>query len=391
MKLKILIPLLLLLAGNVEAQNLKGKVLDGETGEPVPYASIFLNTTTIGVTADDGGEFSLKIPEGNYEVVVRMVGYELQVLKISSSHLAENYQIQLMPGTIDLGEIKVSGKRDANWYRNLDIFKEHFLGNSKNAQACKILNPEVLVLDSESEESVLTVKATDVLKVENKNLGYELEYILTGFRLDKKAGEVYFKGYPAFQNMEKYDQKLPRRIAKNREKAFRGSLQHFLQSIYLDRLREEGFKVQVVDWRPNPDRPRDQDIVAAKEIISKSSDFKVKDSLYRNVVLKEKLPKTKLVEKGELFFAERLPNRNLKLEFEGYLRVYYLKEPQESAYFGVAYGTASGPQLSLLRMMVPYTLISPQGTTTDPFDLFLDGYMGWEKMADAMPLNFELP
>ena len=39
----------------------KGKVLDAKTLEPLPFSNIFINNTTLGVAADQNGYYTLKI------------------------------------------------------------------------------------------------------------------------------------------------------------------------------------------------------------------------------------------------------------------------------------------------------------------------------------------
>jgi hypothetical protein len=51
-----------------------GRVLDSTTQSGIPYASVFLPGSTFGVSTDESGLFSFLIPEGEYEVMVRLVG-----------------------------------------------------------------------------------------------------------------------------------------------------------------------------------------------------------------------------------------------------------------------------------------------------------------------------
>lgn len=59
---------------------LKGKVIDFDTGEPLPFASVvlFLNGNQVsGTNTDFDGEYTIKpIPPGTYEVLLSFVGYQ---------------------------------------------------------------------------------------------------------------------------------------------------------------------------------------------------------------------------------------------------------------------------------------------------------------------------
>ena len=46
---------------------LSGVVLD-DSGEPLPYATIFVKGTTLGTTTDISGNYSLELHAGEYEV-----------------------------------------------------------------------------------------------------------------------------------------------------------------------------------------------------------------------------------------------------------------------------------------------------------------------------------
>ena len=374
------------------AQIFQGTVVDGETGEPIPYSNIFLTNTTLGVSADAEGNFSLEIPRGNYEVVTRMLGYEMVVFTLRTDELRPFYQIRLKPDTRQLREIKIVGKRDALWYRNLKIFKDHFLGTSANAQKCKILNPEVLILDSETEKGVLNARAVDALQISNPNLGYEIEYVLTHFKLDSTDNEVYFQGYPSYKNLKKYESRLPMRIVKNREKAYRGSIHHFLKSLYHGNSDKEGYLIREIKRVPNPDRPSDATIDSARVRMNETQDLAEKEMLYWTIISKERFSKT-IAQPDSTYtdtskFIKIREDGQVLLQFSYLLEVTYTKENEEWAYYK-NWSTTSRPQKSLLRLNVPSTIINHQGTPYNPFDIFLQGYMGWEKMGDIMPIDYQ--
>ena len=47
---------------------INGKVLDSKTQEPLPFANVFINNTTIGVAADANGDFTFSGFFGDYEI-----------------------------------------------------------------------------------------------------------------------------------------------------------------------------------------------------------------------------------------------------------------------------------------------------------------------------------
>jgi hypothetical protein len=113
-------------------QILKGRILEPVSESPIPYATVYLANTTLGTTADENGAFSMEIPSGSFEVIVRMLGYESATFSIQSNRLPKpGYVIFLKPSDTELNEIEVEDERDPSWYKNLQTFKLYFLGNSK--------------------------------------------------------------------------------------------------------------------------------------------------------------------------------------------------------------------------------------------------------------------
>ena len=76
--------LLLAWVSVVEAQTTKvrGKVVDAETGEPMPLVSIVFVGTTIGVTTDFDGNYDIETREDVSEIMASFVSYERQTVAV---------------------------------------------------------------------------------------------------------------------------------------------------------------------------------------------------------------------------------------------------------------------------------------------------------------------
>ncbi len=84
LRLKPLIALLMLLTGNLSAQEnakLIGKVTDKDSGEELIGASVVIVGTTIGVKTNIDGEFSLNVKPGKVDLRVSYVGYQTRTVK----------------------------------------------------------------------------------------------------------------------------------------------------------------------------------------------------------------------------------------------------------------------------------------------------------------------
>ncbi len=100
----------LLLSWNIcSAQALRGKVTDGDTGEPLYGANIIEKGTTNGAIADFDGEFSLKLEKLPAALIVRMIGYSEIELTVNS--LSERLDVQLFENTVTGPTIVISDTR----------------------------------------------------------------------------------------------------------------------------------------------------------------------------------------------------------------------------------------------------------------------------------------
>ena len=74
-----IVPILFLLnciIFQINAQSkVRGIVIDSITNEPLPFISISLKGTSIGVMTDNTGKFLLSIPNANQTLIARSVGY----------------------------------------------------------------------------------------------------------------------------------------------------------------------------------------------------------------------------------------------------------------------------------------------------------------------------
>ena len=106
---------LLCFSSNSNAQNrsatISGKVQSGN--RPVPFASIFLQNSPNGTTSDADGNYILKVPSGEFNIVVQSQGfrtYEEKVSISSSSTLTLNFN--LIEDALGLEEVVVSATRN---------------------------------------------------------------------------------------------------------------------------------------------------------------------------------------------------------------------------------------------------------------------------------------
>ena len=84
------------------AQNItvSGNVTDSSNGEPIPFASVHLEGTTIGVSTDSEGHYSLSVPHDGM-LVFSSIGYQSEEVPVSSSGI---HNVSLNPDSEFLDE-----------------------------------------------------------------------------------------------------------------------------------------------------------------------------------------------------------------------------------------------------------------------------------------------
>jgi len=107
----------LLLTGALSAApegRLTGRVLDRETGEPMPGVNIMLIGTVLGTTSDAEGRFILtRIPPGTYQVRFSMIGYS-SVIRDGVTIRADragNLDVAMEQTVIEVAELMVTANK----------------------------------------------------------------------------------------------------------------------------------------------------------------------------------------------------------------------------------------------------------------------------------------
>lgn len=99
--------------------NLFGHVVDRDTHEHIPYATVAVQGTTFGTTTDASGHYFLKnLPEGGLTVEVRALGYAPQQVTVTmrrGESLEQNFEVE--QSGISMDEVVVSASRSATLRR----------------------------------------------------------------------------------------------------------------------------------------------------------------------------------------------------------------------------------------------------------------------------------
>jgi len=109
--------LLVLLLGKMSFVNgisvrLSGSVTE-TNGEPIPFASVYIEGSTRGTTANIEGKYALDLEPGNYKIVFRFIGYKLKTENVTIGQQPVILDVKMLPESYQLSEVKiVAGAED---------------------------------------------------------------------------------------------------------------------------------------------------------------------------------------------------------------------------------------------------------------------------------------
>jgi hypothetical protein len=113
----LLFVIYLLCFHNGFTQAFKGRIIDKNNKQGIPFAFIGYEKSHVGTTADIDGVFSLKIDSANKALTIQIIGYDKKQLQPSEYLNKAFLIIELQPSAISLNEIVVSPKENpANEY-----------------------------------------------------------------------------------------------------------------------------------------------------------------------------------------------------------------------------------------------------------------------------------
>jgi outer membrane receptor protein involved in Fe transport len=92
-----------------------GRIVDRETGEPLPGVNVIVKETTLGSTTDiDGYYVVLQVPPGVHSVIASMVGYATITINNVNVHIDQTatVDISMTSEVIEIGDITVVAERN---------------------------------------------------------------------------------------------------------------------------------------------------------------------------------------------------------------------------------------------------------------------------------------
>jgi len=303
-----------------------------------------------------------QVPLGAHRLYVSILGFEDDFMDILlRSEESQILDFSLTPALIDIGEIVVEAERDRRWARRLRRFTREFIGETPNAELTTILNPEVL--DFEVSSGTFTARATAPLLIENKALGYQIQYFLSDFQ--STPGRVRYDGEGLYEELPADNLEQAMAWEENRKAAFMGSFRHFMLALIAGRSESQGFRTFS---RPSAGRVQG-DAFAESSVISN-----------------QRFP----IEPESLISSGEAPNEYV-FDFTGHLEIVFMGEKEDPAYLD----WSLRPERSNPRFQTSWTfldhgpaMVDYKGDTMDPYAVVFMGYWAFERVADDPPREY---
>lgn len=371
---------------------ISGKIIDNETQKPLEGISIFLSHTTNGTVSNSKGDFQLDhLKPGKYELVATSLNYEDNIISIQVSQTNEQLIIKLNPTANQLKEVVVESYDENGWDKWGESFTSYFIGTPELSKNCVFKNPEVLKFKFGTNSNKLRAFTNDKLIFENAALGYRIIYLLSKFEIDFNNNTFSFKGYPLFEELKSDNTKQKStEWNKARNETYKGSLRHFIRSLYNNQLVKDGFEIRKVKTVSREEEYR------VKEVLKHISSNVNKDSMdyytkVRNLSFDEnKVTLNTILSRDSIISNSSDPNAKI-LNFPDYLQVLYLykKVPKEFAKTLPAYRGYELTKTDInLRTNSPI-FIYANGNYYNGLELLTDGYWAWyEKVSTMLPSDY---
>lgn len=370
---------------------------------PLPGAAIYVSGYQIATVSNADGKFILpKLAPGNYDILVKMIGFETYSKTVEVTNQSVNFNVILKESITTLNEVVV--KPDPNRAYYIALFKDFFIGRTPNSKECSILNTDILRVDDDKQQSLITIKADEFLIIENKALGYKIKYLLDYFEYNYKTRVIFYAGRPFFEPLKGGNTKQ-KRWQKNRILAYNGSIQHFFKSLYANKLEEEGFVINKIINIPNPTRLPDSIINANVKRLTAGQNgalriltYNGSDSLNYWIKQRNQPKQVSVLNRANVPLDTLVKPFNTELKMMNYtdgLYVIYKNEKEDETFANSGHqqnkpADLLNYQVSIIELLEPPVRFYQSGGVLDPRSVLYKGFWAYEKMADLMPMDYIL-
>ena len=226
-------------------QQVQGIVLNGTDNSKLVAASVFINTSTIGTMTGEDGKFILSgITATNFQLIISYVGFTPVSININPDNINQFHTIKLFPRKRSLEDITIMPIDKNGWQKWGTQFTRLFIGTSYFAEGCKIENPGVIRFYQNKKTGVLHAYSESPITIRNRDLGYNIKYLLENFIFDPRTHGMLYMGYSVYEDLSNKNKNRIKKWIRNRHLVYAGSILHFMRAVYKDSVKAQGFDVR---------------------------------------------------------------------------------------------------------------------------------------------------
>lgn len=331
---------------------ISGRVIDSTTRQPLSGASVFCQNTTFGVVTNSDGIFTLRLPLGGYDLTVSYTSYQSTCMRINTSS-TDSLLFELKAKDKSMETVTVAGSNEVKdgFTKYGDFFREQFFGATANAPQCELLNPEALRFFYSKKRNRLKILAREDLQFINHALGYKVRYQLDSMTFEYGTQISTYSGFPFFESLSGTPEEEAQWKA-NRNKAYKGSKLHFMKAWHDSTIQQQGFVLEKVNT---------------------------------NAAAFESTPLPNYYDSG--FY--QADSGTVDISLKGRYRIVYRNEMPDAKFVAAnKLPPHIKVQLSILDIQDDFA-IEQNGYWYDQTDLVNTGYWSYERMAEAVPYDFQ--
>ncbi|MDJ1502093.1 DUF5686 and carboxypeptidase-like regulatory domain-containing protein [Xanthocytophaga agilis] len=189
------------LCNPLQAQyTITGKITDAQTGDPIPFASIALKGTTIGVSTSFEGFYTIKAKKLTDSLIITSVGYTIKTKSIDPTQTTQTINIQLVPSVTQLIEVVVSAGENPAFAILRRVRENRFRNDPKRLAAYQYesyskIEVDVDNLSEKFKKRKVVKKITKVIDEFDKLAGEDGQPVLPMF-LSESISDVYYINSP---------------------------------------------------------------------------------------------------------------------------------------------------------------------------------------------------
>jgi len=356
----VLLMLLLPLWAWAQTATVTGQVKDAETGEALPFCSVFVNNTTLSTITDLQGNFTLAgLEPGSQEIGFSFLGYSAELRKITLKPGGTfTLNLSMTPLVQELSEQEIKSSRDKDWERDLRKFQNLFIGTDEAATQTRILNPWVIDFPESSEKGSFLARAEQPLEIENLFLGYKITFNLKEFVDAPTSYRIV--GAARFEPLTPSTESQQALWEKNRSDIYQRSPMNLFRALIKGTQEREGFYLY-------GDKP------------GGSESRNMRSDIFANELGKSVVP----YKADPLYVPGDAPGVYV-LQLKGRIEIHYQKGfAQANTYRDAPY------PISWLETKQGQVRVKENGTVLNPEDLVFSGDMDRKRISNLLPLDYD--